>query len=132
MDEGRPSATAMVAAMQRAEHLLCDDDPKIFQDPLARGVSGIASASALQARLGVMQAEQARHSTPEVVQVNYRCARAGSVVRQRYAEDALDEWILNNTPWLTGCTPVAIGPIGPRSSEVCLVLAATWAASTNT
>jgi methyltransferase (TIGR00027 family) len=91
MEEGRPSATAMVAAIQRAEHLLWDDAPKIFQDPLALGLSGIASASALQARLGVIQAEQARQSTPEVAQVNDRCARAGSVVRQRYAEDALDE-----------------------------------------
>jgi O-methyltransferase involved in polyketide biosynthesis len=91
MEEGRPSATAMVAAIQRAEHLLWDDAPKIFQDPLALGLSGITSASALQARLGVVQAEQACQSTPEVAQVNYRCARAGIVVRQRYAEDALNE-----------------------------------------
>jgi hypothetical protein len=31
MDEGRPSATAMVAAMQRAEHLLWDDVRRSFK-----------------------------------------------------------------------------------------------------
>jgi hypothetical protein len=55
MEEGRPSATAIMAAIQRAEHLLWDDDPKIFQDPLALDLSGIASASALQARFEAFQ-----------------------------------------------------------------------------
>jgi methyltransferase (TIGR00027 family) len=91
MEEGRPSATAMVAAIQRAEHLLWDDAPKIFEDPLALGLSGIGSASELLARFEAVQAEHARQSTPEMAQVSYRCARAGIVVRQRYAEDALDE-----------------------------------------
>jgi methyltransferase (TIGR00027 family) len=91
MEEGRPSATAMTAARQRAAHMLWDDAPKIFQDSLALGLSGVESESALQATLGAMQAAHARRSTPEVAQVNYRCARASMVVRQRYAEDALDE-----------------------------------------
>jgi methyltransferase (TIGR00027 family) len=81
----------MVAAIQRAEHLLWDDAPKIFEDPLALGLSGIGSASELLARFEAVQAEHARQSTPEMAQVSYRCARAGIVVRQRYAEDALDE-----------------------------------------
>ncbi len=91
MEEGRPSVTAMTAARQRAAHILWDDAPKIFQDPLALGLSGVESESALQAALGAMQAAHARRSTPEVAEANYRCARAGIVVRQRYAEDALDE-----------------------------------------
>jgi methyltransferase (TIGR00027 family) len=91
MEEGQPSVTAMTAARQRAAHILWDDAPKIFQDPLALGLSGVESESALQAALGAMQAAHARRSTPEVAEANYRCARASMVVRQRYAEDALDE-----------------------------------------
>ena len=52
MEEGRPSATAMTAARQRAAHMLWDDSPKIFQDRLALGLSGVESESALQATLG--------------------------------------------------------------------------------
>jgi methyltransferase (TIGR00027 family) len=81
----------MTAAMVRAAHLLWDDAPKIFQDPVALGLSGVESAGALQATLRALQAEQPRRSTPEVAQVQSRCGRASVIVRQRYAEDALDE-----------------------------------------
>lgn len=91
MEEGQASATAVTAARQRAAHMLWDDAPKIFQDPLALGLSGVESESALQATLGAMEAAHARRSTPEVARANYTCARASMVVRQRYAEDALDE-----------------------------------------
>jgi methyltransferase (TIGR00027 family) len=72
MEEGRASTTAMIAAMIRAAHLLWDDAPKIFQDPLALGLSGVESPGALQA-------------TRRTMQDNY----AGVLVRQRYAEDEL-------------------------------------------
>jgi methyltransferase (TIGR00027 family) len=75
MEEGRPSTTATIAAMIRAAHLLWDDAPKIFQDPLALGLSGVESPGALQATLRARQAEP----------YNY----AGVLVRQRYAEDEL-------------------------------------------
>lgn len=91
MEEGRPSATAMIAAMQRAAHLLWDEAPKILQDPLALGLSGVESEGALQATLGAMQAEQARRSTPEFAQALFRYDRAGIIVRQRYAEDELGQ-----------------------------------------
>ncbi len=75
MEEGRPSTTATVAAMIRAAHLLWDDAPKLVQDPLALGLSGVESPGALQATLKARQAEP----------YNY----AGVLVRQRYAEDEL-------------------------------------------
>ena len=75
MEEGRPSTTAMIAAMIRAAHLLWDDVPAIVQDPLALGLSGVESPGALQATLRARQAEP----------YNY----ASVLVRQRYAEDAL-------------------------------------------
>jgi methyltransferase (TIGR00027 family) len=91
MEEGRPSVTAMTAARQRAAHVLWDDAPKIFQDSLALGFSGVDSEEALRKTLAAMQEAHARRSTPEIAEANYRCARASMVVRQRYAEDALDE-----------------------------------------
>jgi methyltransferase (TIGR00027 family) len=65
----------MIAAMIRAAHLLWDDAPTIFQDPLALGLSGVESPGALQATIRTMRAEP----------YNY----AGVLVRQRYAEDEL-------------------------------------------
>src|SRR5271165_4730579 len=43
MDQQRPSRTAIRIAMQRAAHLLLDDDPKILADPFARAFAGYAS-----------------------------------------------------------------------------------------
>jgi leucine carboxyl methyltransferase len=74
MEEGQPSVTSMTAARQRAAHMLRDDAPKIFQDPLALRLSGVESESALQATLGAKQEAHARRSTPEVAEANYRCA----------------------------------------------------------
>ena len=75
MEEGRPSATAMIAARMRAAHMLWDDAPKIFQDSLALGLSGVESETALQATLRAIQAAHARRSTPEFAQV-FRITRA--------------------------------------------------------
>jgi hypothetical protein len=52
MEEGRPSATATVAAMMRVAHLVLDDDPKIFQDSLALSLSGVENEAALQGDSG--------------------------------------------------------------------------------
>jgi hypothetical protein len=57
MEEGRPSTTAMIAAMVRAAHLVLDDDPKILQDPLALGLSGVENEAALRARLEAIETE---------------------------------------------------------------------------
>src|SRR5262245_2023121 len=93
MDEGRPSATAIIGAMIHAAHLLWDDDPKILRDPLALGLSGVADGAALRAALEAFQAEQARRSTPEFVQALSRDMRALLVMRQRYTEDELGKAI---------------------------------------
>ena len=66
MEEGRPSATAIMAAMVRAAHLLWDEDPKVFQDPLALGLSGVENEAALHATFEAIRAEIARRSTLEV------------------------------------------------------------------
>jgi methyltransferase (TIGR00027 family) len=68
-----------------------DDDPKVFRDHLALGLSGVESEAALQATYGAIQAESARRSTPEVAQALGRYARAVTTMRQRYTEDELDK-----------------------------------------
>jgi hypothetical protein len=43
MEEGRPSFTALAAAMQRAVHLHLDAPPKIVEDTLALPLCGFES-----------------------------------------------------------------------------------------
>jgi len=77
MEEGQPSQTAIAAAIARAAHLLLDDDPKIFQDPLAFSLSGVESEAAL---LATHEATPAGHAL-----------RAFATLRQRYTEEALGD-----------------------------------------
>jgi methyltransferase (TIGR00027 family) len=74
MEEGRPSATALGAAVHRAAHQLLDF-PKIFDDPLALRIIG-------------PKAEAAVRPNPEWLQKS-RFMRAFIVLRSRYAEDEL-------------------------------------------
>lgn len=91
MEEGRPSATATIAAMMRAAHLLWDDDPKILQDSLALRLSGVENEATLLERLRAIETEMAQRSTPEFAQAFFRYNRAGSAMRQRYTEDELGQ-----------------------------------------
>ena len=74
LDDGRPSATALAAALLRAAHQLLDR-PRILEDPLAIRILGSERASALR-------------SYPERYAVR-RTLRAFIVLRSRYAEDEL-------------------------------------------
>ncbi len=89
MEEGRPSATAVVAAMARAAHLFLDDEPKVLQDSLALGLSGIGNEAALRATMEALLAETARRTSPEFAQAVLRYYRALAVMRHRYTEDEL-------------------------------------------
>ncbi len=77
MEASRPSGTAETTALMRALHLLLDDDPKIFADPLAEAFLSPEQATVLKTPPQIFQ-------TPEM-----RSLRAVFVVRQRYAEDEL-------------------------------------------
>ena len=77
MEASRPSGTAESIAFMRALHLVVDDDPKIFADPLAAAFLSSEQATVLKAPPQAFQ-------TPEM-----RALRAVFVVRQRYAEDEL-------------------------------------------
>lgn len=74
MEEGRPSKTALGAAIYRAAHQLLDN-PKIFDDPLALRIIGTNAESALRANLWRFQRS--------------RFLRTFIVLRSRYAEDEL-------------------------------------------
>jgi methyltransferase (TIGR00027 family) len=89
MEEGRPSATAVVAAMMRAAHVLLDGEPKILKDNLALGFSGVENEAALRAALNALQTELAQRFPLVLVQSLLRYTRAGVTLRSRYTEDEL-------------------------------------------
>lgn len=91
MEEGKPSATAMLTAMVRAAHLLWDDPPKIFEDTLALQLSGCESEAALKAQLDQLDAEVARTTNPDFALISRRSLTAMVVMRSRYVEDEVDE-----------------------------------------
>ena len=93
MEEGRPSLTAVFAAMMRAAHLLLDDEPKILRDDLALGLSGIANEAALRTAVEGLRTEIAQRMTPEFAQSMFRYMRAFLTLRSRYVEDALGKTI---------------------------------------
>src|SRR3989442_7315598 len=93
MQEGQPSWTAINSAMMRAAHLLLDDDPKIFVDDLALGLSGADTEAILRANLNARQTEMALRSGPESAQVGFRYLRAIMTMRSRYVEDELEKAI---------------------------------------
>jgi methyltransferase (TIGR00027 family) len=94
MEEGRPSSTAIGAAMLRAAHLLLDDEPKILKDDFALGFSGVENEAALQAALDTMRAEFARRASPDLAHSLLRHLRASVTMRSRYTEDELSKAIV--------------------------------------
>jgi methyltransferase (TIGR00027 family) len=93
MEEGRPSATSMIAALSRAAHLLLDGEPKVLHDDLALSLSGAENESTLRAILNTFVAEVAQRTDPEFAQGVFNLYRAFVVMRNRYAEDALEQAI---------------------------------------
>jgi len=75
--------------MMRAAHLLWDGDPKIFQDPLALGLSGFANETAFRVAVEARHEEVAQRFTRDFALFFFRSLRALMIVRSRYAEDEL-------------------------------------------
>ena len=93
MEEGRPSATAVISAMSRAAHLLWRQPPKIFEDTLALQLSGCESEAVLKAQMDQLEAEIARNTNPDFARALLRWVEAPVVTRSRYLEDEVDEAI---------------------------------------
>ncbi|MBV8139112.1 MAG: class I SAM-dependent methyltransferase [Deltaproteobacteria bacterium] len=91
MEEGKPSATAMLTAMVRAAHLLWDEPPKIFEDTLALRLSRCDSEAALKAQLDKLDAEVARGTNPDFALISRRSLTAMVIMRSRYVEDEVEE-----------------------------------------
>jgi methyltransferase (TIGR00027 family) len=91
MEEGRPSATAIISAMARAAHLLWDQPPKIFEDTLALQLCGCESEAALKAQMDQLEAEVARTTNSDFAKMMRRTVTAAVVTRSRYLEDEVDE-----------------------------------------
>ncbi len=93
METGQPSVTAAGAAKWRAAHLLLDNDPKIFQDHLALGLSGVDSEATLLANIDALITKAATRLGSELAQRVFRYSRAMMTMRSRYTEEALDRAI---------------------------------------
>jgi O-methyltransferase involved in polyketide biosynthesis len=87
MEEGKPSATAVITAMLRATHLLWDQPPKIFEDTLALQLSGCESEAGLKAQMDKLDAEIALATNPDFALKLRRPITANVVNRSRYVED---------------------------------------------
>jgi methyltransferase (TIGR00027 family) len=74
---GRPSTTALMAAAARAAHLVVDDEPRIFADPLAGRLLGDRAEELIS--------YHTLHGTHPVLSG----ARVQVACRSRYAEEAL-------------------------------------------
>jgi methyltransferase (TIGR00027 family) len=77
MESSRPSKTANRVAMRRAAHQLIDDEPKVFEDPLALRILSEESRANLTKEQSFIPAVAARYM------------RAMMVARARFAEDEL-------------------------------------------
>ena len=91
VEEGKPSATAMLTAMVRAAHLLWDDPPKIFEDTLALRLCGCESEASLKTQLDHFDAGVARSTNPDFALISRRSLTAMVVMRSRYVEDEVDK-----------------------------------------
>jgi methyltransferase (TIGR00027 family) len=91
VEEGKPSATAVMCAMVRAVHLLWDQPPKIFEDTLALQLSGCGSEAGLKAQIDQLKAEAARSTNPDFALMLLRSMTAQVVMRSRYLEDQVDQ-----------------------------------------
>jgi methyltransferase (TIGR00027 family) len=90
MEEGRPSFTALAAAMQRAVHLHLDARPKIVEDTLALPLLGFENTDALRRHYDALIADVAQRTSLEFARTAFAYARAGTVMITRYVEDHLD------------------------------------------
>lgn len=93
MEEGRPSATSMIAAMFRAAHLFLDSEPKVLLDDFALPLSGVGNEAALRATLDALLTETARRTDLEFAHAVFNFYRAFVLMRNRYAEDELEKAI---------------------------------------
>lgn len=93
MEEGKPSATAVISAMCRAAHLLWRQPPKIFEDTLALQFSGCESEAVLKAQMDQLEAEVARNTNPDFARAILPWVEAPVVTRSRYLEDEVDQAI---------------------------------------
>jgi methyltransferase (TIGR00027 family) len=91
LEEGQPSVTAIAAAMLRAAHLLWDDAPKIFEDPLALRLSGCENETALRAQLDKLEAEVAQSTSLDFARSMRRSITASLVMRSRYLEEEVEQ-----------------------------------------
>ena len=91
MEEGQPSGTAIFAAMNRAAHLIMDDEPKILRDVFALPFSNLQNEAELRAALQALLTQIEQKPTPAYAQAFLQSYRGFAVIRHRYTEDELEK-----------------------------------------
>ncbi|OGO18620.1 MAG: hypothetical protein A2Z15_02260 [Chloroflexi bacterium RBG_16_50_11] len=89
MEAGKPSKTAVFAAMTRAAHLFLDGEPKILRDDFALKFCGMKDELALKSALNAFYRDMGQKSSPVAANNFSQSYRAFAVVRHRYTEDEL-------------------------------------------
>jgi methyltransferase (TIGR00027 family) len=79
--------------MGRAYHLLWDDDPKVFEDSFALGLSGCADAEALRTAWDALSTTVATQAGADLGDSILRVARSVWLMRSRYVEEELEQAI---------------------------------------
>ena len=79
MEVGQRSRTIDRPAVMRAAHQLLDDEPKVFRDPVAVGLTPESSEAVIRASAAELRSDQ------------HKRLRSVAVLRARFAEDCLAE-----------------------------------------
>jgi methyltransferase (TIGR00027 family) len=91
MEEGKPSGSAVFAALERAAHLYFDREPKIFSDDYALRFGGLKDKNELKTALESIHTKFTQLSNLPIADSLVYSWRAWAVVRHRYTEDLLQK-----------------------------------------
>ena len=89
MNEGQPSQTAFLTAVQRAHHYLTAPEPKVLRDNLALALSGLKTLEAAQAYIDKMTGAFAALSDAETARIFMSRVDGAVCMRSRVVEEEL-------------------------------------------
>ncbi len=89
MQDGKPSRTALMTAVQRAHHELNAPEPKILRDTLALPLTGLQSKEEIQTYINTIVAAFAQMSDQKTAEVFMQRIDAAVCMRSRVVEEKL-------------------------------------------
>lgn len=91
MEEGRPSRTALLVAALRARHSLSVAEPKILDDHLALGLTGLGSPAEMEAFVEIVTGRLASFGDRAAAEARVRRITLTTCIRSAYFEERLEE-----------------------------------------